>query len=54
MLDAADLAAFLTDYLADCDEAGVDPLTVRELATLVELIARADGLCDSPVADSRG
>ena len=43
MPDPAEVAAFLTAYIAQCHDQGVNPLPVRELAALVELIAGTDG-----------
>ena len=42
MPDAAAIAAFLTRYTAECDDAGIDPLPVPELAELLRLVAEVD------------
>lgn len=39
MLDPADIAAFLVRYLEACDQAGIDPLPVPELAALLAYLS---------------
>lgn len=49
MPDPDEIVAFLLDYVAECDAAGAEPLPVRELAQLLELVVAGAGFEPSTV-----